>query len=755
MPEHALTLRDTEEAQALFGKHDQHLRRIEQMFGVSIVARGDGLKITGPAEAIERAGSLLSDLLVVVRSGAPLRKDDVDYAIRAIQDTRLIPLRQVYQERIDVPSKRRFVIPRTPGQKAYVEAMRSHDIVFSIGPAGTGKCVAGSTLILTNRGVHPIQSLGKHAPPGAYAPIDCRIAGIGGSEPASHVYHGGVTQTRKIRTKLGFQIEVTPEHPLLTLGEDGQMRWVHARELAVGQHVAIQRGQRLFGQETTIDFHYRPNSHRDHAKPVTVDRLDEDLAYFLGTMTGDGCLTSKNRVIISSADAEILAAFNRIAARFQLHIFPNGGDRPYDYIIASSQLYQLLLHLGMSSGPAATKRVPPAILCAPEPLIVAFLQGLFDTDGTVNRRDGYPQLSSVSEQLLHEVQFLLLNLGILSNKRPKWTWYRDERRLSYQLEMTGAEADHFYKAVGFRLRRKQALQRSLRRNTNVDVIPHVRNLVRTATSAGVFSRAIHKTLDDYKTGRRRPSYEALGHIVSLLEQGGIATIASTRLAQLYDRRFFWAEIEEITEGEADVYDLTVPDSHSFCANGFVNHNTYLAMAMAVEHLTKGDVSRIILTRPAVEAGERLGYLPGSLEEKINPYLRPLYDALYEMMEVDMIQRYIDRNIIEVAPLAYMRGRTLNDSFIVLDEAQNTTSEQMKMFLTRLGFDSKAVITGDITQVDLPTGRLSGLIEVQGLLSQVPGIKFVQFSGQDVVRHELVQAIIQAYDQQRQQAANGQ
>ena len=313
MPEKILTLRNDQEAQALFGKHDQHLRRIEQALSVTIVARGEELKVNGEEQAVSKALRLFDDLLVVIRSGAPIRKDDLDYALKALSDARLIQLRQIYQERIEGPSRRRFVIPRTPGQKTYVEAMRSHDIVFAIGPAGTGK-------------------------------------------------------------------------------------------------------------------------------------------------------------------------------------------------------------------------------------------------------------------------------------------------------------------------------------------------------------------------------------------------------------------------------------------------TFLAMAMAVENLTKGEVSRIILARPAVEAGERLGFLPGDLYEKINPYLRPLYDALYQMMEADMIQRYLDRGIIEVAPLAYMRGRTLDDAFIILDEAQNSTSEQMKMFLTRLGFDSKTVITGDVTQVDLPPDRLSGLIQARGILQAVQGLKFVTFSGQDVVRHELVQEIIRAYDE---------
>ncbi len=173
--------------------------------------------------------------------------------------------------------------------------------------------------------------------------------------------------------------------------------------------------------------------------------------------------------------------------------------------------------------------------------------------------------------------------------------------------------------------------------------------------------------------------------------------------------------------------------------------TYLAMAMAISELVRDNYTRMILTRPAVEAGEKLGFLPGDLAEKVNPYLRPLYDALHDMVDFDRARKMLERGTIEVAPLAFMRGRTLNDSFVILDEAQNTTTEQMKMFLTRLGYGSKAVITGDVTQIDLPAGKPSGLKEAQVILADIPGIKFCQFTERDVVRHRLVRDIIAAYD----------
>ena len=174
--------------------------------------------------------------------------------------------------------------------------------------------------------------------------------------------------------------------------------------------------------------------------------------------------------------------------------------------------------------------------------------------------------------------------------------------------------------------------------------------------------------------------------------------------------------------------------------------TYLAVAMAVQALIQKQVNRIVLARPAVEAGEKLGFLPGDLQDKVDPYLRPLYDALFDLIDYERVTRLLEKRVIEVAPLAFMRGRTLSDAFIILDEAQNTTSEQMKMFLTRIGFGSKAVITGDVTQVDLPTGKRSGLIEAERILSDLEGIEFIYFTEKDVVRHKLVQMIIKAYEE---------
>lgn len=247
--------------------------------------------------------------------------------------------------------------------------------------------------------------------------------------------------------------------------------------------------------------------------------------------------------------------------------------------------------------------------------------------------------------------------------------------------------------------------------------------------------------------------------VVLKEHGIIYTLQQVLAGREQDLNALYVSRIEVATGKAPIFPRTFghrlyvdsirKNDVTFGIGPAGTGKTYLAMAMAVSALLKNEVGRIILTRPAIEAGEALGFLPGDIQQKVLPYLRPLYDALHDMMSPDEIEKYIERGIIEVAPLAYMRGRTLNHSFIILDEAQNTTREQMLMFLTRLGFDSKAVITGDLSQVDLPNHKLSGLLEARHTLGNVNGIAIVEMGDSDVVRHALVQKIIQAYRDTRE------
>jgi phosphate starvation-inducible protein PhoH len=728
----------------LLGNHDEHVRLLERELGVRIEVGEGTLAVTGDPIEAELARLALDQLYGLIEQGYPIYGSDVEYALRILSSDHSARLRDIFLDTVFISATRHTITPKSVAQKAYIDAIRNYDIVFGIGPAGTGKCVAGSTLVLTGDGLIPIASLAQGTSPGEHRPIDLRVAGLQGPEPASHVYNGGRSRVLRVTTRLGLRIETTPEHPLLCLRSGGFMEWQRAEDLRPGDFVAVQRGQNMFGDETRIAFEYRPNGPYDRAKPIAVDRLDEQLAYLLGVLTGDGCLTFRNRVILSSADPEIVERFRAFADRLGLTVFPNGGDRPYDYIIASAQLYQLLIALGMSTGKAAEKRIPAAVLRAPRAIVRAYLQGLFDSDGTTDRRAGYPSFCSASRRLVDEVQTILLNFGILSARRTRRVEYRGTVKEYHDLEMRGAEAERFHAEVGFGLARKQSRHAPKVRNTNIDVVPHAAALIDVAARAQVLSRADHRRIYDYRINRRWPSYPKLGEILGIVAMAA-AGEAYRRLQELYDQHLFWAEVVEITESEADVYDLTVPGTHSFCANGFVNHNTYLAMAMAVAELMKNSFSRIVLCRPAVEAGEKLGFLPGDLAEKVNPYLRPLYDALNDMVDFDRARKLIERGTIEVAPLAFMRGRTLNDSFVILDEAQNTTSEQMKMFLTRLGYGSKAVVTGDVTQIDLPVGKQSGLKEAQVLLRGIEGIRFVTFTERDVVRHPLVQEIITAYD----------
>ena len=283
----------------------------------------------------------------------------------------------------------------------------------------------------------------------------------------------------------------------------------------------------------------------------------------------------------------------------------------------------------------------------------------------------------------------------------------------------------------------------------------------------LFLRGNVLTLDG-DAGEVRIAENVVGEVVDLIEQGHeIAPGTIEAVTRALDKKESPAEIlEDVvwqhrntrvapkTVNQKRYVDSIRDHTITFGIGPAGTGKTFLAVAMAAAALSRGEVQRVILTRPAVEAGERLGFLPGDLQAKVDPYLRPLFDALYDMLDPERVNAYFERGTIEVAPLAFMRGRSLNDSFVILDEAQNTSPEQMKMFLTRLGFGSKMIVTGDITQIDLDKGAKSGLIEVGSILDEVPDISFIRFGGEDVVRHKLVQRIVAAYGEHSERQADG-
>ncbi|HEY0379665.1 MAG TPA: PhoH family protein [Pyrinomonadaceae bacterium] len=643
--------------ETLFGVHDQNIKYLESLLDVRINARGQDLAVDGDPKDVETVERILEDFAELFTEGKTFTDRELREAFAQIAEDRAYSLRDYFTKARFNPAGKKQVAPKSAMQRRYIESIQDKDIVFGIGPAGTGKCLAGDSLVLTDQGMLEIQALCSDALSGEYLPADFQIHGLNGPEPVSHIYNGGETETVRLTTRFGFSIEATPEHPLLTLDARGSLVWKRADEFGAGDVLALQRGQRMFGQRTAVEFDYAPSGPNDHSsKRIEVERLDEQLAYFMGVMTGDGCLTFRNRIILSSKDESIVNAFYEVAARLGLHVFRNGKGRMYDYIIASSQLYRLLQQLGMSTGRAASKYIPHSILSAPEPLVAAYLRGLFDTDGTVEKRDGLVSLASVSEKLIRQTQIVLLNFGIVAAKSIKRTLYLGQPHICYLLTMAGAETEKFHESIGFALERKRARRQIRQPNTNIDVIPNLSTHLTAAMQGTVFTRAEHQRFSDYRREVRRPSYGKLEELVGILHAHQVRNVAFSHLHDLLNRRLLFLEVSSIEQSQAHVYDLTVPGTHSFVASGFVNHNTYLAVAMAVQALMQKQVDRIVLARPAVEAGEKLGFLPGDLQDKVDPYLRPLYDALFDLIDYERATKLLEKRVIEVAPLAFMRGR---------------------------------------------------------------------------------------------------
>lgn len=703
----------------LLGQHDAHMRAIETAIGVRISVSGNSLIIAGPDDPRDVASRVVTQLYDLIQTGYPVYPSDVDYAVRIISQNHTANLRDIFLDTVYVSANRRTITPKSLAQKAYIDAIRKYDIVFGIGPAGTGKCVGASSLVLTTKGLIPIERIGAETVEGQYALCGVQVSSLRGIENASHVYNGGRCSTKRVVTKRGYQIEVTHEHPLLKRTDGGNRVWERADQLRAGDYVAIQKGQQLFGNEVILPhdgLHTMPRN-----TGATGEAADpcEDFSFFLGLLSGERWSRLDERIIVPIADRLAEKRVKRLMPRIGLQAQVSGSEVSFS-VAEFSRLFPSFQCLNCED---SNKAVPDPILNASCKIVRAFLLGISYTSGWQYYADGSVIFCSSSKLLTEQLQIVLLNLGILTQRDLSWS--SAEQVLLPQLYIGQLEARLFADWLNFRLDRK-GNKKALRNDVSGN------SLTVGNANAGVV-----------------PSSQSPGNSWQLQrsdyrEREGTESLVSESLKSLQGE-LVWEQVANISDEEGNVYDLTVPGSHSFCANGFINHNTYLAMAVAVAELMKKKVSRVVLTRPAVEAGEKLGFLPGDLAEKINPYLRPLYDALHDMVDFGRAQKMMERGVIEVAPLAFMRGRTLNDSFVILDEAQNTTPEQMKMFLTRLGYGSKAVITGDITQVDLPTGTRSGLREARKVLSDIADINFSLFSEKDVVRHRLVQDVISAYE----------
>ena len=378
----------SEAARLVFGVNDETRKLIERELPVALKLRDESIVVSGDSAPAERAASLLADLLGVaqesMKGGRALALADVKYLLRQANAGGEVvkgAAKKMMSDVLVTTERGKPIGPRTDGQKVYVDALRSSEMVFAIGPAGTGKCIAADSLVLTQRGMLPIGDIGAGLGADDETWINLNIWGRQGLERAAGVYCGGQSDTLRFTTRWGFEIETTPEHPLLRLDKDGELRWTRADALREDDIVALSRGARLFGSQTKVEFAPVLPAQDHCSAPVALDELDEEFAYFMGIMVGDGCLTAPNRVLLSSGDASIVEMFGRIAARFGLKVY-RANNRPHDYAIASSQLHALLVHLGLSEGKAATKRVPAAILRAPQAIVAAFLRGLFDADGS-------------------------------------------------------------------------------------------------------------------------------------------------------------------------------------------------------------------------------------------------------------------------------------------------------------------------------------------------------------------------------------
>jgi len=453
----------------------------------------------------------------------------------------------------------------------------ANQVLLVTGPNMAGECVSGDTLVFTDRGLVPIVDLmPESVPEGEFTEMTCQVRGLHRNSAATHFYRGGRKATVKLTTRMGYQIEGTPEHRVWVRHPDGSEGWKLLGDIVRGDIVAIERQIDLWGQQTKIDHSIVERVRR--AKQYRLpDELNEDLAYCIGLLIGDGTLTYSDGFILTTHDTFIADEFRRIVKQlFDYEVRCRSTDD--NYAVGSKQIRAFLASLGVGHGRAHEKYVPQSILMAPKHIVIAFLQGLFDTDGYANKRYGGVQLATAAERLAHEVQLLLLNLGIIASLRVKQT----SAKPSYQVSIYGTDAIAFHQRVGFRLPRKQARQElaSPIRMPNIGGIPYLKDTLKQVQAQIVatiakpvalkHNKSVNSIFYTYIPNGRNISYTKLDELINYCRQ---SAVACSELEELQTKRYFYDPITIIDSGEAEVYDLSVEVDHAYVANGFVSHNS--------------------------------------------------------------------------------------------------------------------------------------------------------------------------------------
>ena len=777
----------------LLGQHDEHVKALERQVGVRIDVADSTLTLHGDPLETELVSRVLLQLYGLLESGYPIYPSDVDYALRILSSDRNAKLRDIFLDTVFISAHKRVITPKSVAQKEYIDAIRNFDIVFGIGPAGTGKCVAGSSLVLTTRGLVPIAALGEGTAPGEYRPIDLEVASLSGRARASHVYNGGHSRTLRLRTRLGREIEVTPEHPLLRLRTDGVSVWQRAEELRTGDHVAVQRGQAMFGgdaaeitaiEEGEADVYDLtvPGSHsfcangfvnhntylamamavaelmKNSFSRIILTRPAVEAGEKLGFLPGD--LAEKvNPYLRPLYDAlHDMVDFDRarrMVERGTIEVAPLGFMRgraqpvtsrvlthlgwrhigelvPGDYVIGSDGRATQVLGVypqgekevfRVTATDRASTRCCADHLWAvltPEdrwrgngPRVLTLREMLGRLRTAHPHRFELPMLSAPVRFAPCDMPLdpyalgLLLGDGCLTGSTtPAFATGDAELACYLESSLEGIEVAH-ETGVDYVLRHRGGV----RSNTKFVPPEYLFNApdVRLAVLQGLLDTDGRPVVQDSRSCRIQfctTSSQLRTDVVFLVRSlGGVAYWRTRAAAGRKPGRANGRDV--VYRSDAYVVDIRVP----------------------------AGVVPFRLGRKAEKYAAMGGGRPMRFIKSVEP----------AGAEECVCIRVAAPDSLYVTDDFLLTHNTLNDSFVILDEAQNTTTEQMKMFLTRLGYGSKAVVTGDVTQIDLPAGKASGLKEAAAVLRAIRGIRFITFTERDVVRHPLVQEIITAYD----------